>query len=47
VYVNPPVDPAVTAATVMSTVAGEHTAAGLETKTVGEGLTVTVTGLMS
>ena len=44
---RPAVEPVVTAAAVMSTVAGEHTAAGLVTVTVGFGLMVTVTGLIS
>ena len=39
--------PAVTAGRVRSAVAGEHTAAGSVTVTVGDGLTVTTTGLMS
>ena len=34
-YVNPAVDPAVTAAAVRSTVAGAHTAAGFVITTVG------------
>jgi hypothetical protein len=47
VNVNPAVLPVVTAAAVMSTVAGEHTAAGFVTTTVGFGLMVTTTGLIS
>ena len=42
VKVNPAVDPAVTAGAVIFTVAGEHTAAGLVTTTVGVGLTFIV-----
>ena len=45
--VNPAVLPAVTAAAVMSTVAGEQTAAGFVIVTVGFGLIVTTTGLIS
>ena len=37
--------PAVTAAAVRSTVAGEHTAAGFVIRTVGAELTVTVTAI--
>ena len=39
--------PAVTAAAVISTVAGAHTAAGFVITTVGLALIVTTTGLMS
>ena len=46
-YVNPAVEPAVTAAAVRSTVAGAHTAAGLFITTVGLALIVTTTGWMS
>jgi len=42
VNVNPAVEPAVTAAAVISAVAGEHTAAGFVTTTVGVGLTFIV-----
>ena len=45
--VSPAVEPAVTAAAVRLTVAGEQTAKGLVMTTVGVGLTVTVTGLIS
>ncbi len=44
---RPAVDPVVTAATVMSTVDGEQTAAGFVIVTVGLGLIVTTTGLIS
>ena len=46
-YVNPAVEPAVTAAAVRSTVPGAHTAAGLFITTVGLALIVTTTGWMS
>ena len=45
--VNPAVLPAVTAATVMSTVAGAQTAAGFVITTVGVGGIFTTTGLIS
>ena len=47
VYVNPAVLPAVTAATVISTIPGAQTAAGFVMTTVGFGLIVTTTGLIS
>ena len=47
VKVSAGVEPAVTAATVRFTVAGEQTAAGFVITTVGVGFTVTTTGFMS
>jgi hypothetical protein len=49
-YVNEvidPLEPAVTAPAVRSTVEGEHTAEGFVITTVGDALIVIVTGLMS
>ncbi len=45
VNVNPAVDPAVTAAAVISTVPGAHTAAGALVITVGAAFIVTVTAV--